>query len=133
MVMPEEFDEVAYLKANPDVQALVDRGVVQSGLEHWRTTGAEEHALGLRRSGFFEYDLVYDEAMYLAQNEDVARAVRSGELVSGYQHWSRIGRHEFAEGRRSAQFSRVSGATLQFRIPIGQAGSIVAVATASDV
>src|ERR1041385_3954109 len=98
--MSEDFDESAYLRANPDVQALLDRGAIGSGLEHWRATGAEEHARGLRRSGFFDYDVIYDEESYLAQNEDVARAVRNGELASGYQHWNRIGRPEYAAGRR---------------------------------
>lgn len=130
--MSDDFDEIAYLRANPDVQALLDRGIIRSGLEHWRNTGAEEHARGLRRSGFLDYDVMYDEESYLAQNEDVARAVRNGEFASGYQHWNRIGRHEHAAGRRSATFPRMGTAVLNFHIQVPDRGRILAAATVGD-
>lgn len=36
---PPEFSELAYLEANPDVEAAVRRGELASGFEHWRAQG----------------------------------------------------------------------------------------------
>jgi hypothetical protein len=38
----------------------------------------------------------FDESRYLAQYPDVAKAVKSGKLASGFEHYVRYGR---AEGR----------------------------------
>jgi SAM-dependent methyltransferase len=38
-----DFDEAAYLRANPDVAAAVDRGQFRSGWHHFETFGKDEH------------------------------------------------------------------------------------------
>lgn len=44
----QDFDEAAYLAANPDVQAAIDAGVLDSGREHYFTWGKDEgRELGL--------------------------------------------------------------------------------------
>lgn len=111
-----EFDEEAYLSANPDVRGLIERGVFRSALDHWHLVGANEHALGDRASGFFEHDLVYDEAAYLRHNPDVADAVRSRAVRSGYQHWIRFGRQEVARGVRWGPFSAKKGRPRPFKM-----------------
>ena len=111
-----EFDEAAYLRANPDVRGLVERGVFRSGFEHWHAVGANEHALGDRVSGFYEHDLVYDETAYLKQNPDVLHAVRMRAVRNGYQHWIRFGRQEFARGKRLGPFRAPGGVLRPFQI-----------------
>jgi len=124
--MPDEFDEVLYLRANPEVSELLERGTVASALDHWQTVGVIEHACGRRRSGFYDYDLVYDEDAYLRDNEDVAAAVRAGDYRDGYEHWIRFGRKEFAEGRRNGSFRAFASGTRPFRIAVGAFGEILA-------
>src|ERR1041385_6654565 len=111
-----EVAEAAYLRANPDVYGMVQRGLFRSGLEHWHVIGANEHALGDRASGFYEHDLIYDEAAYLRQNPDVADAVRSRAVRSGYQHWIRFGRNEFARGTRWGPFAARSRFVRPFKL-----------------
>jgi hypothetical protein len=41
-VEPVEFNEIAYLAANPDVDAAVRAGHLESGFQHWRQCGAAE-------------------------------------------------------------------------------------------
>lgn len=114
-----EFDEAAYLRVNPDVRGMVERGLFRSGFEHWHAIGANEHALGDRVSGFYEHDLIYDEAAYLRQNADVADAVRTRAVRNGYQHWIRFGRKEFARGDRLGPFTAKGGLLRAFAIPGG--------------
>jgi hypothetical protein len=121
-----DFDEAAYLRANPDVRGLVERGVFRSGFEHWHAVGAKEHALGDRPSGFFEHDLIYDEAAYLKQNPDVAHAVRTRAVRNGYQHWIRFGRREFAHGTRRGPFKAPNGVFRPFRVPTPSGAVFVA-------
>jgi hypothetical protein len=111
-----EFDEAAYLRANPDVRGLVERGVFRSGFEHWHAVGANEHALGDRLSGFYEHDLIYDEGTYLKQNPDVAGSVRARAVRNGYQHWIRFGRQEFMRGKRLGPFKAPNGLLRPFRV-----------------
>lgn len=47
---PRNWDEEAYLSANPDVEAAVNSGILSSGFEHWRRRGLLEG----RRPGGFE-------------------------------------------------------------------------------
>lgn len=39
---PDDFTELSYLDANPDVEDAVRRGDLSSGFEHWMRTGREE-------------------------------------------------------------------------------------------
>lgn len=43
----------------------------------------------------------FNEAYYLAQNPDVASAVRAGAIQSGLAHWKVFG---WAEGRTASKF-----------------------------
>src|ERR1700746_2092953 len=52
----------------------------------------------------------FDEAGYLLANQDVAAAVRSGSLESGWQHFLRHGR---VEGRRQRRPSLIQQAKLR--------------------
>lgn len=98
------FDEVKYLRANPDVAEAVADGRYKSGLKHWRIAGMEECRKGRRRAGFFAHDDVYDERTYLQYNPDVAEAVRSGKYESGYHHWTTEGIAEYKAGSRNPGF-----------------------------
>jgi len=40
--MPRDWDEAAYLCANPDVKTAVETGLVSSGFEHWQRRGLSE-------------------------------------------------------------------------------------------
>src|SRR5438552_3493259 len=76
---PHDWNEAAYLSANPDVPALIASGKFKNGFEHYRAAGF----LQFRQSGFPRWN----EKAYLADNPDVAALVRSGNFASGYEHY----------------------------------------------
>ncbi|HVW28298.1 MAG TPA: hypothetical protein VHC69_23205 [Polyangiaceae bacterium] len=121
----DDFDEAAYLRANPDVAVMVERGLFRSPLDHWQRAGSLEHSAGRRRSGFYEHDLVYDEETYLRLNADVVALVRRRALGSGYEHWMRHGRIEFSRGRRHAPFVASTQPFRPFRLTVGDAGGLL--------
>lgn len=123
--MADEFDEALYLRANPDVSVMISRGIFRSALEHWKNAGSQEHAIGRRRSGFYEHDLIYDEQTYMTQNEDVRRVVGARAMGSGYEHWIRFGRLEFARGRRWGPFAAKSGAIRPHCVPVSHLGALL--------
>jgi hypothetical protein len=86
---PHNWDEQAYLAANPDVSALIAEGKVQNGFEHYRSAGFFEFRVG----GF----PAWNESAYLADNPDVVPLIRQGLLASGYEHYVKQGK---TEGRR---------------------------------
>ncbi|RBM06012.1 hypothetical protein NJLHNGOC_11040 [Novacetimonas cocois] len=81
------FDEQAYLAANPDVDAAIHRGELDSSEDHFVNVGFFEG----RDTGGSEFD----EKWYLKNNPDVAASVRRGDWVSGKDHWQMVGRAEF--------------------------------------
>ena len=83
-----DFDEEAYLGANPDVQGAVQRGDVESGRMHFIGFGYFEG----RRGGTVKFD----EASYLRANPDVAAGIKEGRIKSAENHFYTIGA---AEGR----------------------------------
>ena len=121
----DDFDEAAYVRANPDVTVMVERGLFRSPLDHWQRAGSLEHSAGRRRSGFYEHDLLYDEETYLRLNADVVALVRRRALGSGYEHWMRHGRIEFSRGRRHAPFNASAHPLRPFRLPVGDAGGLL--------
>jgi len=129
--VPDEFDEQLYLEANPDVREMLELGAIPNGLAHWQAIGADEHAIGHRRSGFFEYDKIYDEETYLRDNDDVAAQVRAGILRHGYEHWIRFGRRECEQGRRYGCFGRHD--LKPFRIDVGALGVLLVAPTAEPL
>lgn len=80
-----DFDEEAYLEANPDVRKAIRRGDIESGLHHYVGYGYFEG----RRGG-----VVVDEKWYLAQYPDVARGMKSGQVGSAAEHFHSIGAGE---------------------------------------
>ncbi len=90
------FEEETYRKANPDVGAAVDKGTVNSCLEHFATTGYfEGRSLG---------ESNVDEDWYLSAYPDVATAFESGSIDNIAGHFNSTGSRE---GRVSSE--------LQFR------------------
>jgi len=120
----DEYDEEKYLRANPDVAVMVERGIFKSPLEHWQKSGSLEHSAGRRRSGFYEHDLLYDEEIYLRSNPDVLALVKKRILGSGYEHWMRHGRVEFERGRRHAPYAE-SHPFRPFRLAFSGAGGLL--------
>jgi hypothetical protein len=86
---PYDWNESAYLAANPDVREMVAHGEFSSGFEHYRKTGFLE----FRHSGFPSWD----ESGYLAANPDVRAMIERGEFATGYEHYVKQGK---SEGRR---------------------------------
>ena len=98
-LVAENYSESAYLAANPDVAAAVQNNTLGSGLEHYIFLGeAEGRSLGnapsapsapsaTRGAGF-------NELAYLMANRDVANAVSSGALGSGWEHYQFFGQFE---------------------------------------
>jgi hypothetical protein len=80
------FDEQYYLNAYPDVRAIVNSGLIGSGLEHFKRFGLQEGRTKVSR--------YYDESVYLASYNDVDRSVKTGAFVSGLQHFIRYGFEE---------------------------------------
>lgn len=89
------FDEIFYLRLNPDVLVGVSQGVFDSGYEHFTQFGWQE---GRRPSS------LYDESFYLATNSDVAQAISSGVFASGLEHFAAFGQIE--NRAPSAQFNQ---------------------------
>ncbi|HEX4337468.1 MAG TPA: hypothetical protein VH062_16250 [Polyangiaceae bacterium] len=121
----DEFDEEEYLRANPDVAVMVERGLFRSPLDHWQRSGSLEHSAGRRRSGFYEHDRLYDEQTYLRTNPDVLALVKKRMLGSGYEHWMRHGRVEFARGKRHAPFVAHDHVFRPFRVSFGEHGGLL--------
>jgi hypothetical protein len=86
---PVDWNEQAYLAANPDVPAMIDEGKFQNGFDHYRLLGFLE----FRRSGFPSWD----EEAYLAANPDLLPLIKQGVFASGYEQYVKQGK---AEGRR---------------------------------
>jgi hypothetical protein len=86
---PHDWNEKAYLAANPDVPALLAEGKFRNGFDHYRSIGFFE----FRHSGFPSWD----EKEYLAANPDIVPLIREGGFASGYEHYVKQGE---AEGRR---------------------------------
>ena len=93
----EAFDEAAYLRANPDVAAAILKGAYDSGRQHFLQDGSHEGRL-LRPPATPEPEVErvasFDEDWYLSHNPDIAAAVASGVIRSGYLHWADNGRFE---------------------------------------
>ena len=100
----QNFDELAYLTLNPDIEAAVLNGDVQSGYHHWVLHGsAEGRAL---TSSNLPPD--WSEGRYLRANPDVAASVRAGVFASGYEHWLSSGQYEARSGGGSTLYHRTS-------------------------
>ncbi len=90
------FNESAYLAANPDVAAAVKSGAYTSGWQHWVSNGQAELRLLAPTDSHYS---TFNEAAYLAANKDVAAAVNAGTYATAWQHYINNG---LAEGRQFA-------------------------------
>ena len=111
----QDFDELAYLTLNPDVEAAVLNGDVQSGYGHWVLRGAAE-GRALTSSNF---PPEWNEGRYLRVNPDVAASVQAGVFRSGYEHWLSSGRYEGRSGGGGTLYHRTSLAEALTHAPAG--------------
>lgn len=81
-------DETWYLRAYPDVQEAIQRGVVKDPKSHYCRFGFFEHRM--------PYYILVDEAWYLKQYPDVRAALADLHFASGQAHFDVEG---FREGR----------------------------------
>lgn len=87
------FDENFYVNMNADVADAIAQGVFVNGLMHFQEYGLSENRQitpHLENSA----NLVFDEAFYLAHNEDVANAMSLGIFTSGLAHYALYGERE---------------------------------------
>jgi GT2 family glycosyltransferase/glycosyltransferase involved in cell wall biosynthesis len=107
--IPQYFDETGYLRVNPDVAEAVARGEFASGFDHWAREGLLEARPWTETAKAAEASTQldspesagrtdFDDDVYLFFNPDVDRAVRSGRLNSGFEHWQQYGRFEYRSG-----------------------------------
>lgn len=87
------YNEQFYLNNNPDVQAAVNNGTFDSGLEHFIEFGLDEGLAG-GRGAPSEALSFFNETSYLEQNPDVDKAIQQGVLDSGLEHFVRFGVNE---------------------------------------
>ncbi len=85
------FDEQFYRKQNPDVDAAIKAGFLNSGKEHFVKYGQFEGR---------DPHLLFDQDFYLATNKDVAAAVSKGQITA-WQHYQDYG---WREGRDPSAF-----------------------------
>ena len=102
--LTQQFDEQIYLSQNHDVSDAIHKRILESGLQHWIMKGYKEYLSGVRKPGFFEYDSLFQEHLYLASNPDVSQAIKNRQFISGYHHWVLHGEKEFKSGIRRAGF-----------------------------
>jgi hypothetical protein len=100
VIQNAEFDELRYLKLNPDVAASVRQGEWETGQDHYIARGYFEGREGA--------DKPMSESWYLRTNPDVAAAVTSGEWPSGESHYHERGMFEWRAPNRDLQDTFVS-------------------------
>jgi GT2 family glycosyltransferase len=94
----DQFDDKAYLKANPDIQILIDVGRLKDALEHLSIGGLEAIEKGLRK---FHCDFEpFDEALYLSNFLGIQKAIDEGHFTSGFNHFVLDGYREILAGNR---------------------------------
>jgi glycosyltransferase involved in cell wall biosynthesis len=111
----QDFDELAYLTLNPDIEAAVLKGDIQSGYEHWVHFGSAE-GRALTNANF---PPEWNEGLYLRANPDVAASVQAGVFASGYQHWLNLGQYEARPGGGGTLYHRTSFAEALRHAPAG--------------
>ncbi|WP_439493689.1 hypothetical protein [Bosea sp. (in: a-proteobacteria)] len=83
------FDENWYINQYPDVAALIQKGDLFSGKDHYCRTGYWE--------GRIPFEIVVDEPWYCVACPDVARAIKDGLVTSASAHYHGNG---YFEGRQ---------------------------------
>ena len=91
----EDFDEKAYLDANPDVKGAVRAAEVKNGRSHYVGFGYFEG----RKARATDVN----EAWYLKTYPDVAAAVKRGDVASAAEHYAHAGVHEWRAPNRDLE------------------------------
>ena len=85
----DNFDETAYLEANPDVKDAIANGQFQNVLQHIETYGYKELAQGMRK---FHKDVEpFSEETYLVNFPEVEDLVKKGQFGSVFDHFCKKG------------------------------------------
>ena len=82
------FDEQTYLAQNPDIAPLVrtpnnPNAPFASGVDHFIQLGYEQ--------GRIQVSPDYEEAFYLANNQDLVPFIQNGTFKNGYNHFIQFG------------------------------------------
>jgi hypothetical protein len=94
-VAGQAFDEISYLRANPDVAKSVREGDCPGAHVHYTSLGYyEDRSVG--KAGF-------DEAWYLERYPDVKQAVAAGNVRSGLDHYCGGGMKEWRSPNAEAE------------------------------
>ena len=92
----ENFDEIAYLDANPDIKTGIENGEFRDALHHLETFGLNEIEQGLRK---FHKDFEpFDESKYLEAFSDVNLLLEEGKYNSVFMHFCHVGYKEIMDG-----------------------------------
>ena len=91
----KDFDEDAYLEANPDVQIGIENGQFKDAKHHLETFGFDEIEQGLRK---FHKDFEpFNEMEYLEAVPTVKTLIEEGKYDSAFVHFCRIGYKEIID------------------------------------
>jgi len=90
----ENFDERAYLYANPDVAESVRRGRIVSGRAHFSRYGRYEGRVQMIPRDIVATPENFEADAYVARNPDVAFLIARGRYASARAHFERRGRAE---------------------------------------
>ncbi len=85
----ENFDEYAYLEANPDVKKGIEKGDFKNVKHHLETFGLNEIEKGLRQ--FHKDCEVFDKDHYFEKFPEVKVAIENFEFDSTFDHFCKIG------------------------------------------
>jgi hypothetical protein len=88
------FDEKIYLESNPDLREAWESGHIADLRTHYIENGYLE--------GRSAEPKQVDEEWYLSHYKDVSLAVREGVLISGQEHYEKVGATEWRAPNRSA-------------------------------
>ena len=91
-VLIVNFDEAAYLEANPDVAEAIENGQFKDVQHHLELFGLNEIQKGVRK---FHRDLEpYDESLYLNYFIDKDEHILNGDYSSAFEHFCDCGYYE---------------------------------------
>lgn len=85
----EQFDEEAYLDANPDVREAIADGQFKNAKHHLKVFGLEEIRKGKRR--FHKDYAPYNEVEYITDFPEVQKMIEDGEYSDVFEHFCKTG------------------------------------------
>ncbi len=94
----ENFDEVAYLDANPDIKIAIKNKQFNNAQHHLNMFGFNEIKMGTRK---FNKDFSeFNEDLYLESFSDIQDLVEKGKYLSAFDHFCKKGYQEIIQGER---------------------------------